>query len=204
MEPNNSNYQQIPGFNFPIKKVLLYLLLASLTMLFLGVTISYLFHRISENLDPIQLPTIFYLNTILLLLTSYFMDQANKAYKRDDTEAYKRMLIFTLLMTLGFMAAQYVGWQQMVNKGMLLASSQGASYLYVISGLHLAHVLGGLPFLGWFVFIAFKRIKEPVSVLIYFSDPSKLMNLQLLTIYWHFLDVLWIYLVVFFLLVNLF
>jgi cytochrome c oxidase subunit 3 len=74
----------------------------------------------------------------------------------------------------------------------------GKQYLYAISGLHFAHVVAGLPFLLLFIITAYRRMKEPVSVLIYFSDPNKLMRLELLTIYWHFLDILWLVLVGFF------
>jgi len=79
-----------------------------------------------------------------------------------------------------------------------ITSDNSAGYLYVISGLHFAHVIGGIPFLGYFLYQARKYMKEPVSVLVYFSDPSKRLNLRLLTMYWHFLDALWIYLVLFF------
>ena len=63
----------------------------------------------------------------------------------------------------------------------------------------MAHVLGGLPFLVQFYLAARKRMIDPVTVLIYFSDPQKQLRLKLLTRYWHFLDGLWIYLVLFFL-----
>jgi len=59
-------------------------------------------------------------------------------------------------------------------------------------------LLFGIPFLAWFYWMAKKKMVEPVSVLVYFSDPEKKLRLRLLTIYWHFLDGLWIYLVLFF------
>jgi len=80
----------------------------------------------------------------------------------------------------------------------MLSSDNMASYLYLISGLHFLHVIFGIPFLAAFVIVAYKKMKEPVSVLIYFSDPGKLRKLKILTIYWHYLDILWIYLVAFF------
>jgi cytochrome c oxidase subunit 3 len=77
-------------------------------------------------------------------------------------------------------------------------TDNSAGYLYVISGLHFLHVIAGLPFLGIFLWKAYKKMVDPVSVLVYFSDPEKRLKLRLLTIYWHFLDGLWIYLVLFF------
>ena len=93
---------------------------------------------------------------------------------------------------------QYVGWQQLFNQNILINSDNSASYLYIISGMHFAHVIAGLPFLGLFLYKAYKKMKEPVSVLVYFSDPEKRLKLRLLTVYWHFLDALWVYLVLFF------
>ena len=95
-------------------------------------------------------------------------------------------------------------WQQLVNQNIFLASNNMASYLYLISGLHFLHVIAGLPFLILFYVVARKRMKEPVSVLVYFSDPEKRLKLRLLTRYWHYLDGLWIYLVLFFLINRLF
>ena len=77
------------------------------------------------------------------------------------------------------------------------STDNSAGYLYVLSGLHFAHVIAGLPFIVGFFWVARKRMKEPVSVLVYFSDPEKRLKLKMLTMYWHFMDALWIYLVVF-------
>ena len=101
-------------------------------------------------------------------------------------------------MSIIFVIAQLVAWQQLFGQQIFSNDSTTASYVYVISGLHFAHVLAGLPFLGLFLWTAHKRMKEPVSVLVYFSDPEKQLKLRLLTRYWHYLDALWIYLVVFF------
>ena len=95
-------------------------------------------------------------------------------------------------------ALRVPGWSQLFANQVYIHSDNSAGYLYVISGLHIAHVIAGLPFLAAFFWTARKRMKEPVSVLVYFSDPEKRLKLRLLTIYWHFLDGLWIYLVVFF------
>ncbi len=185
-------------------QVIVFLLISGLSALFLALTLAYLYQRIEKGIAPIQPPLIFLFNTILLLGCSFFIKQANKAYLADDTSKYIRSLMITAGLTLVFIGAQFVGWQMMQNSGMLLASNPATSYLYVLSGLHLLHVLGGLPILGWFIFKAVKNMKEPVTVLVYFSDPEKRLKLKLLTTYWHFLDILWIYLVTFFMVLSLF
>ncbi len=108
------------------------------------------------------------------------------------------MLVVTIVLSLLFMVAQFQAWVQLFEHQIYIDSDPSAGYLYVISGLHFAHVIGGLPFLILFLWRAYKDMREPVSVLVYFSDPEKRLRLRLLTIYWHFLDILWIYLVLFF------
>jgi len=178
--------------------IFLTLLLAGITMLFLALSAGLIYTRIEMGIPPIKMPFLFLINTMLLIGSSYTMQQANKAYLKDDTEEYIRSLIYTILLSLLFMVAQVFAWKSLFESNIELAHSTTASYLYVISGLHFAHVIAGLPFLFIFVFVAKKRMKEPVSVLVYFSDPEKLLKLKLLTRYWHFLDILWVYLVLFF------
>jgi cytochrome c oxidase subunit 3 len=180
-------------------RVLLVLLLFGISMLFLSLSISLVYTRIQNNLKPIQLPLIFYFNTLLLLMSSYTLWRAKQNYLTDDTDHYIKSLIMTVVITLIFLISQFYGWKSMFNQNIFINSDNSASYLYVISGLHFAHVLGGLPFLILFITKAKKHMKEPVSVLVYFSDPEKRLKLRLLSLYWHYLDGLWIYLVLFFL-----
>lgn len=178
--------------------VLLSLLMFSLGMLFLALSAAFVYNRVQSNLPPIKLPIIFLFNTLILLSSSATMMWATRCYKQDDTERYKLALLITAVLSLLFMAAQIVGWSQLFEQQIFIHSDNSAGYLYVISALHFLHVIGGLPFLVVFLWKAHKRMREPVSVLVYFSDPDKRLRLRLLTIYWHFLDGLWIYLVLFF------
>ncbi|PPK85915.1 cytochrome c oxidase subunit 3 [Neolewinella xylanilytica] len=191
------------NFAFHPKNIYLSLLLFSLSMLFLAMTAAFVYTRIQSDLPPIRLPILFLANTVILLASSYTMVRARKAYLADDTGGYQRMLWFTFYLSLLFMVMQGIAWYQLFNQQIYITSDNSAGYLYVISALHFAHVIGGLPFLGLFLYRARKYMREPVSVLVYFSDPDKRLNLRLLTIYWHFLDALWIYLVVFFLINQL-
>ncbi len=191
------------NFAFHPKNIYLSLLLFSLSMLFLAMTAAFVYTRIQSDLPPIQLPALFLINTVILLGSSYTMVRAKKAYLADDTEGYQRMLWYTLFLSIFFMVMQSVAWYQLFSQQIYITSDNSAGYLYVISALHFAHVIGGLPFLGLFLYRARTYMQEPVSVLVYFSDPDKRLNLRLLTIYWHFLDGLWIYLVVFFLINQL-
>lgn len=175
------------------------LLLAGVSALFLGFSLSYLYHRVQGNLTPIAMPPLFYFNTIILICSSYTMVLAKRYYKNDNTNYYRTALIVTLILTILFLISQIFAWKQLINENVLVNHSTLASYLYLISGVHFAHVIIGIPFLVQFIYIAYTRMVTPVSVLIYFSDKSKERSLRLLNVYWHFLDILWIYLVLFFL-----
>ena len=186
------------NFAFHPKNVYLTLLLFSLTMLFLAMTAAFVYTRVQSDLPPIKLPILFLVNTAILLGSSYTMIRAKKAYLADDTKGYTNMLWVTMGLSFLFLGMQCIAWYQLFSQQIYITSDNSAGYLYVISGLHFAHVIGGIPFLGVFLYKARKYMREPVSVLVYFSDPAKRLNLRLLTIYWHFLDGLWIYLVLFF------
>ncbi len=177
--------------------IMLTLLLAGLSMLFLALSAAYLYTRIQHQISPIQLPGLFFFNTLILLFSSYTLIQAKMAYEKDETNRYQHFLVSTLCLSLAFLGLQFIAWQQLYNEELYINADLSTSYVYALSLLHFVHVLGGIPFLLAFVLAAYQRLKEPVSVLVYFSDPDKKRFLRLLTIYWHFLDLLWIYLVVF-------
>lgn len=186
------------SFAFHPYNVLLILLILSLSILFLALSVSFIYTRVQSDLPPIRLPYIFLFNTLVLLGSSGTLLWAKRCYANDDTENYKLALMVTLGLSIVFLILQIIGWQDLFTRSIFIDSDNSAGYLYVISGLHFAHVIGGIPFLGYFIWQARKKMKEPVSVLVYFSDPEKRLKLRLLTIYWHFLDLLWIYLVIFF------
>jgi len=193
-----NEYSEYQSFAFHPHNVLLMLLLLGLSVLFLALTISFVYTRVEKGIPPLKLPPVFLFNTSILLGSSATMIWAKRAYLADNTRQYQRALIATMALSVLFMIAQFIGWSELFQQKIFIHTDNSAGYLYVISGLHFAHVIGGLPFLGMFLHKARKQMKEPVSVLVYFSDPEKRLKLRLLTIYWHFLDGLWIYLILFF------
>jgi len=194
--PKENEYQSMA---FHPYNIMLTLVLFGVTMLFFGLSASYIYTRVQFNIPPIRIPILFLVNTVILMASSYTMILAKRNYLADDTEGYQRSLIYTIILSVIFMVSQFYGWYDLfVSNDIAINHSTTASYLYLISFVHFAHVIAGLPFLIAFLWVAYRRMKEPVSVLVYFSDPEKQLKLNLLTRYWHFLDILWIYLVVFF------
>ncbi len=195
MKEDYYNEEALP---FHPYKIYLYLLLAGITALFLATTGAYLYTRVQTNTPPIHVPFVFVFNTFLLIGSSLTLRWAMNCYKNDNTKGYQIALAATVGLTFVFVTMQTLGWSMLKAQGALLSTSPCSAYIYAASILHIIHILGGLPFLVWFLIVAVYRMREPVSVLVYFADPAKRLKLELLSTYWHFLDYLWIYLVSFF------
>ncbi len=178
--------------------IMMVLLLSGLTMLFVGLSFAYIYTRIQSREAPIKIPNIFLFNTLVLLLSSFCLKYSKQFYIQDDTQRYRLTLLLTVLFTLLFMALQFYGWQELHHQNPNLAKSNMAGYVFTISIIHYGHIIGGLPFMFYFIYNAYRKMREPVSVLVYFADPMRRMELRLLTLYWNFLDILWIYLMIFF------
>ena len=177
--------------------VIMILTLIGVAMLFLAFSGAFIYSRIQADLPPVDVPWMFGVNSLVLLASSYTIGLATKAFKADDTEGYKKALLYTMGLSTLFLILQIIAWQMLFAENIFPSTDNSAGYLYVLSGLHFAHVIAGLPFIIGFFWVARKRMREPVSVLVYFSDPEKRLKLKMLTMYWHFMDALWIYLVVF-------
>jgi cytochrome c oxidase subunit III len=186
------------NFAFHPRNVMMYLMLFGLSAMFLALTLSYTYTRVTMSTPPVKVPLIFAINTVILLTSSWMMIKSKEAYKNDNTQAYLKYLKNAMILSVLFMATQTFGWYILLQDNIAPQTNNSSGYLYVISIMHLLHVLAGLPFLYWFYYQAKKNLIEPVTVLVYFSDPSKQLSLRLLTLYWHFVDLLWVYLVLFF------
>ena len=179
--------------------IMMGLLLMGVTALFLGFTGAYLYNRLQSGIDPIQLPNLFYINTLLLMASSWTIVLTKRSYLADQTEKYKLFLGITLILTIGFLVSQIIAYIQLQEQELFASNSTMSAYMYLIAGVHFAHVVAGIPFLALFLITAQKKMKTPITVLLYFADPEKKRKLDLLNIYWHFLDGLWIFLIGFFL-----
>lgn len=181
------------------KQIVLTLVIIAITALFAAFSISYMYSRIQSGIPPVQLPWLFYFNSLFLLASSYSLFRAEKAYLADETRKYQALIGITIVISIVFLGLQILAWKQMQQMNIFISAANTGSYLYLITAAHFLHLIVGIPFLIVFFVNALTRMKSPVSVLVYFSDPAKKRDLKLLTIYWHYLDILWIYLVLFFL-----
>ncbi len=199
----NDSYSEYDNFVFHPYNVMLLLVLFAISALFLTLAVAFIYTRVQSGVEAVKIPLLFGVNTLFLLGGSYALLRAKRAFQKDEVGTYQRALQVTFWLTLVFLVMQLAAWNQLFNQNIFLHTDNSAGFLYVLSFTHFAHVIVGLPFLLLFIRQAKWRMREPVTVLVYFSDPENKLKLRLLSIYWHFLDGLWIFLVLF-LLVNQF
>ncbi len=174
-------------------KLLLWIAIASICMMFAGWTSAFLVRKAQGNWLLFSLPTAFWVSTAVILASSVTMHLSIKEFKKRNMGLYKKLISVTAILGVLFMVLQFWGFYEMHGQGVTLASNGegiSGSFIYVISGVHILHMLGGVIALVIVFFVVNFRKRTKV----YSSN-----GLEILGTYWHFVDVLWIYLFLFFL-----
>ncbi|MEN3041269.1 MAG: heme-copper oxidase subunit III [Bacteroidia bacterium] len=170
------------------KELIMWLYLAATAMLFAGFSSAYLVQRFNEYWRSFPIPSIFWINTVILLLSSATLYWGQQGMRSRNVWQLQVGLMATLSLGVIFLAGQIVGWQILVRQGLFLAGNHKAiSYFYVLTGLHAFHLIAGLIAIGYWTYKA----------LTYRINDQARLGLRLAGLFWHGLDVLWIYLVVF-------
>jgi cytochrome c oxidase subunit III len=139
--------------------------------------------RVAGDWRPLPLPSMLWVNTLALLASSVVLEAARRSLKAWDLPGAQRWLGLTGLLGVLFAAGQVVAWKQLAAQGVFLHSHPHSSFFYMLTGVHLAHLAGGL---AWFA-AAFTRLRR----LAYAPGED---GLGLFAIYWHFVGALWAYL----------
>lgn len=172
-------------------KFTLWVAMGSIIMMFAGLTSAYVVKRNQSNWLEFDLPAVFWVSTVVILLSSLTMHLSLKAFKAREMARYKILITVTAVLGVAFGLLQFAGFDSLHKNGIQFfgaGSNAAASFLGIITGLHILHVLGGIVAL-MVVFIRAFSVKNKV----YTSVP-----LEIVGTYWHFVDILWIYLFVFF------
>jgi cytochrome c oxidase subunit 3 len=188
VKPINENNEQETGIN--PKKFVLWLLIVGSVMLFAAFTSAYIVRRGEGNWLVFNLPSMFAVTTAIIALSSVTMQWAYMAAKKDELGQLKIALYLTLGLGVAFGIGQWIGWQQLIANNIHFVGNPAESFIYVISGVHLAHMLGGIGFV----------LVTLVKTFQFNVHKKKLLTINLCTTYWHFLGAVWIYLYFFFLL----
>jgi len=188
---------------FSTYTLMMFFAIGSISILFLALTLTYLFSTdLNAGSAPLVLPPIFYVDTAVLAIGSLGLIFAQRAFKGDQIRRYKFCIDLALLAGVTFLMGQVMGWFALSNKGFGLSEHHSGAFLYVISGIHALHIVGGVVFLGFIFLNASRRLRDPVLAVVYFTDPLPKARLRLAAYYWHFLGVLWLYLLLFFAIVR--
>ena len=181
-----------PGPAFPVTKgrIGLWLLLGSIAMLFGGFSSSYIVLRGLPSWQNVAIPSILWVSTGLLLASSVTIELTRKAMAKDLQGPAKAWIGVTGGLGLAFLVGQVGAWFQMVEAGVYLPSTLHSSFLYILTGLHGIHLMGGIGALVYVLTQTFRnrytaRDHEPIA---------------LCATYWHFMDGLWVYLFMMFVL----
>jgi cytochrome c oxidase subunit 3 len=177
----------------------LWLAIVSMLMIFAAFTSAYIIKKgDANNWITIQLPTLFTYSTIVIIVSSITMQAAYFSFKKNNVYVYRACIIATCILGATFLKLQLDGWQQLSGSGVKLSGHPAGSFIYVISGAHFVHVIGGVITLIVFSVRAFTKYHSPVDTLLLNINPDKQIGVELITTYWHFVGILWIYLFIFF------
>ncbi len=173
------------------KKMMLWFGIVSLIMGFAGWTSAYIVSSKREDwLNNIDLPQAFFISTALIIVSSITYILAKKAAKQDKQKQVINYLLITLVLGISFIVLQFVGFSQMLESGYYFTgptSNIKMSYIFLIAFVHILHVVAGLISL---LVVITQQLRKKYS-------PENMLGLELGATFWHFLDILWVYLIVF-------
>ncbi len=162
--------------------------MGSIIMMFGAFTSAYLVRQAAGDWLEFKLPSIFFISTVVLLISSVTLHFSFKSFVKEDRN-YRYMLWLSFILGIAFIMLQYQGWMQLYNVGIDLKGNPSGGFLYVISGLHVLHVVGGLIAMI-IAIIGSVLIKGKIT-------HRRKINFELTLHYWHFVDLLWVYLLLF-------
>ncbi|MBZ5661841.1 MAG: heme-copper oxidase subunit III [Acidobacteriia bacterium] len=160
--------------------------LAAIVMFFMALASSYIVRRgLGLDWQRTPLPPVLWFNTVVLLTSSVTIVVARKKLEGGEREAFRSWWWVTTGLGLLFLAGQIIAWRQLAAAGMLLSTNPSSSFFYLLTAAHGAHLAGGIFSLFYVTFRNWKR-----------SRISQATAAELTSIYWHFMDGLWIFLLV--------
>lgn len=170
----------------------LWVAIGSMMMMFAGLTSAYIVKRNQANWSSFEIPTLFWVSTIVILLSSVTMYLSIRAFRARNIKQHRSLFFITLVLGIVFVLTQAWGFKQLWDQGLTLQKNVAYSFLYVIVGLHALHVIGGIVAL---IVMNIKALSNKTRQ--YSAIPFEVMGT-----YWHFVDVLWLYLLVFLVMIR--
>jgi cytochrome c oxidase subunit 3 len=175
-------------------KFTLWVAIGSILMMFAGLTSAFIVKSNLVGWRDVEMPQIFWVSTAVIIASSITVQLALRSFKQRDMGRYRQLIAMTFILGMAFVVMQWLGFRELwYDQNVTLKGVTGAGqFLYIIFGLHALHVLGGvIALLVMFIKAFFGKSKNYSSV-----------PVELAATYWHFVDLLWIYLLVFFIVIG--
>ncbi len=172
-------------------KFTLWVGIGSIIMMFAGLTSAYIVKRSQSGWVMLEIPVLFWISTITILMSSVSIHFALKSFRKRDLDRYRKLLYLTLLLGIAFLVMQVLGffmYREMDIRLTGAGSNASHSFILAIAGLHGLHVVGGILALAYIALKASNGSRREYNIV-----PA-----QIIATYWHFVDILWIYLILFF------
>jgi len=163
--------------------------LGGILMFFMALVSAYIVRKDIPNSGwyPLAVPRILWLNTAVLIASSFTLAHARKLFKSNDQPGFHHWWSVTTVLGVFFLAGQIIAWQQLRAVGLFLATNPSSSFFYVFTAAHGLHLLGGVLALAWILFRPTHRLTQGTAT-------------EVAAMYWHFMDGLWVFLFLLFLL----
>jgi cytochrome c oxidase subunit 3 len=181
-------------------ETMLYLGMLGSGLIFLFLSVAFLISGLNqlEGLNH-RVPMAFLASTLIIILSGYSASKMRLYYLEEDTIKLQGALRNTLILGMFFTIAQVLGWMELTNMGINFTGMPSGSFLYVLSGIHIFHLIGAMIFAVMMWVQLRKNQRDQIKNLVLLTNPYEKMRIRLFTRYWHFMDVIW--LILFFLFV---
>lgn len=161
----------------------IWLALAAILMFFMSLVSAYIVRKSSADWQAVLLPRVLWLNTAVLLLSSWALETSHRAWERDDARAFRAWWAGATGLGVLFLAGQLVAWRELAGAGVYLATNPSSSFFYLLTAAHGLHLAGGLAALVYVLTRDWLRLRASGGV-----------AAEVAGIYWHFMDGLWVFL----------
>lgn len=181
-------------------ETMLYLGMLGSGLIFLFLSVAFLISGLNqlEGLNH-RVPIAFLASTLLIILSGYSASKMRLYYLEEDTIKLQGALRNTLILGIFFTISQVLGWMELTNMGINFTGMPSGSFLYVLSGIHIFHLIGAMIFAVMMWVQLRKNQRDQIKNLVLLTNPYEKMRIRLFTRYWHFMDAIW--LILFFLFV---
>jgi len=157
--------------------------IVSILMFFMALAATFLVLRGGRNWVPVHIPTLMWINTVVLLASSTTLELARQRLAQGWLSAYRKLWLLTTALGVGFLMGQIVAWRQLVAQGIYLANNTASGFFYIFTGLHALHLVGGVAAL---IFVAKRNFDQ--------AQVTRTVAAEVTSFYWHFMDALWLFL----------